>query len=237
MKAVILCGGKGTRLRPYTYSVPKPMLMLGKKPILEYVVDNLRKHDFKDIIITTGYRKEQIMEYFGDGSKFGVKITYAQEDEANPLNTAGSILPVKNSLENDSFLVVMGDHMTNINLKKFFDDHKKSGCIATLALKKTGTPLEYGVAHIDENNAIERFEEKPIVQNLINSGIYAFEPIIFKYIKEKDDFAKNVFPRLLETKNSIHTYTFEEYWLDVGRKEDYEKLNDTIATIEIVLGV
>lgn len=233
-KVAILCGGKGTRLRPYTYSVPKPMLPLGKKPILEFVINNLKAHGFTDLLITLGYHKEQIMDYFGDGSKFGVKISYFPEDENHPLNTAGSILPAKKELEKETFLVVMGDHLTSINLKKFYDFHKKTPGIATLALKRTGVPLEYGVAHLDERNRITKFEEKPIVQNLVNAGIYAFEPKIFNYIKERDDFAKNVFPMLLEKKEIIDGFVFEDYWLDIGRTSDYEQLNQTISTIELV---
>ena len=234
-KVVILCGGKGTRLRPYTYSIPKPMLPLGKKPILEFVINNLKAHGFNDLLITLGYRKEQIMGYFGDGGKFGVKIKYFEEDVDKPLNTAGSILPAKKELKDDTFLVVMGDHLTSIDLRKFHDFHKKTPGIATIALKRTGVPLEYGVAHIDEKNRITKFEEKPIVQNLINSGIYAFEPKIFNYINEYEDFARDVFPRLLAKKEIIDGFVFDDYWLDIGRTSDYEHLNQTISTIDLVM--
>ena len=233
-KVAILCGGKGTRLRPYTYSVPKPMLPLGKKPILEFVINNLKHHGFKDLIITLGYRKEQIMDYFGDGSKFGVKMKYFPEDEENPLNTAGSILPARKELQGETFLVVMGDHLTSVNMRDFYDYHKKTPGIATIAFKRTGIPLEYGIAHLDKNNRVVKFEEKPIVQNLINAGIYAFEPKVFDYIKERDDFARNVFPRLLEKKEIIDGYVFDDYWLDIGRTSDYEQLNQTISTIDLV---
>jgi len=233
-KAIILCGGKGTRLRPYTYSVPKPMLRLGKRPILEFVINTLKSNGFRDIIITLGYRSDQIQQYFGDGSKFGVKIKYSVESEENPLNTAGSLLPLKSDLK-ESFLVVMGDHLTSMNLKAFFENHKKSGCIASMAFKKTGVPLEYGVAHLDGKNRVTRFEEKPIVQNFVSAGIYALEPGIFECIRERDDFAKNVFPCLLEKKEAINGYVFEEYWLDIGRTSDYEQLNETISTIDFVM--
>lgn len=234
-KVAILCGGKGTRLRPYTYSLPKPMLPLGKKPILEFVINNLKSHGFTDLLITLGYRKEQIMDYFGDGSKFGVKIKYFPEHEDHPLNTAGSILPAKAELMKETFLVVMGDHLTSINLRKFYEFHKKTPGIATLALKRTGVPLEYGVAHIDDKERITKFEEKPIVQNLVNSGIYAFEPKIFNYIRERDDFANNVFPALLEKGEIIDGYVFDDYWLDIGRTSDYEQLNQTISTIDLFM--
>jgi mannose-1-phosphate guanylyltransferase len=235
-KAVILCGGKGTRLRPYTYSVPKPMLPLGRKPILEFVVNNLKHHGFKDLILTVGYRKEQIMDYFGDGSKFGVKIKYYAESEEKPLNTAGSLLPAKKELQDDTFLVVMGDHLTNIDLRGLYEYHKRMSGIATIALKRTGVPLDYGIAHVDGENRVVRFEEKPIVQNLVNAGMYVFEPRVFDYIMEYDDFANDVFPRLLAKGERINGFIFDDYWLDIGRISEYEMLNQTISTIDLVLG-
>jgi len=234
-KAVVLCGGKGTRLRPYTYSMPKAMLPLGKRPILEFVVNHLKAHGFKDLLFTVGYRKEQIMDHFGNGSRFGVRIKYYAESEDTPLNTAGSLLPAKKELVDGTFLVVMGDHLTSVDLHKFYEYHKKTPGIATIALKRTGVPLEYGIAHVGKNNRIIRFEEKPIVQNLVNAGMYAFEPKIFDYINEYDDFANNVFPRLLAKGEIIDGFIFDDYWLDIGRTSDYEQLNQTISTIDLVL--
>jgi NDP-sugar pyrophosphorylase family protein len=210
------------------------MLTLGKKPILEYVINDLKAHGFDDLVLTVGYRKERIKDYFGDGSKFGVKIAYYDESEEKPLNTAGSILPAKKELEKNTFMVVMGDHLTTMNRRELFDYHKKTKGIATIALKRVGVPLEYGVAHVSKANHITRFEEKPIVENLINAGMYVFEPKIFDYIKEYDDFANNVFPALMKAKEPIDGYVFDDYWLDIGRTLDYEKLNRTISTIELV---
>ncbi|MCX6776688.1 MAG: nucleotidyltransferase family protein [Candidatus Micrarchaeota archaeon] len=231
MKAIVLCGGKGTRLRPYTYSIPKPMLPLGKKPILEFAISNLKRYGFEEIYLTVGYLKEQIMDYFGDGSKFGVKIKYFTEEKE--MNTAGSILPCKNHID-ETFLVAMGDHLTTINAKKFVDFHKKKGAFATLALKRTGVPLEYGVAHTDADYNILKFEEKPIVQNLVNSGIYCFEPEVFDYIKVGYDFARDVFPALMKDKKKVCGYIFDEYWIDIGRVPDYEHLNQTISIVDLV---
>ena len=231
MKAIICCGGQGTRLRPLTYSTPKPMLPLGGKPILEYVVRHLKKNGFDDIYMTVGYLKEQIMDYFGNGSKLGVKIQYAiEEGEAG---TAGSIAPLK-KWANEPFVVQMGDHLSRLNLRKMREFHKKAGGIATVALKRTGVPLEYGVAKVDDSNRIVSFEEKPIVRNLVNAGVYVFEPKIFDYIKPKEDFAKNVFPRLLAGKQQIGGFVFDEYWLDIGRPADYEKINEMVTVMEIV---
>lgn len=231
MKAIICCGGMGTRLRPLTYTTPKPMLPLGNKPILEYVIRHLKRHGFTDLYLTVGYLKEQIMDYFGNGSKFGVKIQYAiEEGEAG---TAGSILPLK-KWANEPFIVQMGDHLSKINLKQMYSYHKKQGGMATVALKRTGVPLEYGVAKLDERERIMAFEEKPIVRNFVNAGVYVFEPKIFDYIKPKDDFARNVFPRLLAEKQQINGFVFDDYWLDIGRPSDYEKVNEMITLMEMV---
>lgn len=222
MKAFVLCGGEGTRLRPYTYKTPKPMMKVGGKPILQYVVENLRKHGITELILTVGYLKEQIMDYFGNGSKFGVKIEYAVED--TPKNTAGSTLDYKD-LVKETFVVVMGDHLTNINMKEMIDFHKKQGGNATLALLKTEIALEYGVANV-KNNVIQGFEEKPKIEKYINTAIYVFEPKVFDYIGEKEDFAKNVFPKMLNAKEKLNAYLFEDVWYDVGRVSDYEKIKD-----------
>jgi NDP-sugar pyrophosphorylase family protein len=235
-KAVVLCGGKGTRLRPYTYSIPKPMLPLGKKPILEFVVNNLKAHGFGELFLTVGYRKEQIMDYFGDGSRFGVRIKYFAEDAGRPLNTAGSVYPARKELSGGTFLVVMGDHLSSVNLTDFAKSHRKAPAIATIALKRTGVPLEYGVAHVGKDGSVERFEEKPIVENLINAGMYMLEPEIFEFISEYDDFANNVFPKLLAKGERIGSYVFDDYWLDIGRTADYEEMNQPISTINLVLG-
>jgi len=231
MKAIICCGGMGTRLRPLTYTTPKPMLPLGDKPILEYVIRHLKRHGFTDLYLTVGYLKEQIMDYFQNGSKWGVKIQYAiEEGEAG---TAGSLIPLK-KWATEPFIVQMGDHLSRLDLKKMYTYHKKQGGIASVSLKRTGVPLEYGIAKIDASNRIIAFEEKPIVRNYVNAGVYVFNPDIFQYIKAKDDFAKNVFPRLLSEKQQINGYIFDDYWLDIGRPADYEKINELITVMEMV---
>ncbi len=232
MKTFILAGGEGTRLRPYTYEKPKPMLPIGeeKKPILYYVIENLKRVGLTDYVITVGYKHEKIEEYFGDGSSFGVKIEYAVEKEK--MNTAGSILPLKEKVD-DTFVVVMGDHITNIDIREMIHHHKKSKCIATIALLKGKIPIEYGVAEVDGKGHVVEFKEKPLIENLYNVAIYVFEPEIFKYIKEKDDFAKNVFPRMLDKKEKINAYVFEKLWYDIGRVADYEKLDKELKMKEI----
>lgn len=230
MKAFILCGGEGTRLRPYTYSTPKPMLPIGGKPILGYVIGNLKKAGIKDHTLTIGYLHEQIEEYVGDGSKLGVKIECAVETKR--LNTAGSVLPHKDKVDS-TFVVAMGDHITNIDMKDMIKQHKKSGAIATIALLKHKIPIQYGVAEVDKG-AVTGFKEKPVIEQLYNVAIYVFEPEVFKYIKPKEDFAKDVFPRMLRQGEKINAYIFDDIWFDIGQKEDYDRLNQDAETSKLL---
>ncbi len=233
MRAFVLCGGEGTRLRPYTYSIPKPMLPLGNKPILEFVVSNLKKHGITDLTLTVGYLNEQIKEYFGDGKKFGVKMRYLVEDK--PMNTAGSIFPAKREVQDagETFLVLMGDHLTSVNLTKMVEFHKKKKGITTIGLKKQGNPLEYGVAEVDKEGRITAFKEKPIITNLVNAGIYVMEPEVFDHIEVGKDFAKHVFPSLMQAGKKIYGYPFDEYWIDIGRLGDYEDLHRMMSIMEM----
>ena len=232
MKAIVCCGGQGTRLRPYTYSIPKPMLPLGRKPILEYVLRHLKANGVNEVTLTVGYLKEQIISHFGNGSKVGMKLSYSEEE--GELGTAGSILASAGKFGKEPFIVQMGDHLSRLDIKAMVEAHRKSGCIASVALKRTGVPLEYGIAEVNEKNRITAFKEKPIVRNLVNTGVYVFNPGIFDYIKPKEDFAKNVFPRLLAQKQHINAYIFDDYWLDIGRPADYEKVNEMVTLMEMV---
>ncbi|MCX8174992.1 MAG: nucleotidyltransferase family protein [Candidatus Micrarchaeota archaeon] len=229
VKAIVLCGGKGTRLRPYTYTIPKPMLPLGKKPILEYVLSTLKNAGITEVTLTVGYLYEQIVDYFGDGKRLGMKLSYSIEKKE--LGTAGSIAPLCGKFK-ETFVVMMGDHLSNIDIASLVRFHKREGAIATVALNRKGVPLEYGVADV-EGSRIVRFREKPIVENLVNSGVYAFEPRIFQYIKEGDDFANDVFPLLLQKKEKVSGFVFTDYWLDIGRTTDYEHINQLISVIDL----
>jgi len=226
MKAFVLAGGEGTRLKRYTYTVPKPMLLLAGKPILQYVLENLRRCGVKEVILTVSYQHEQIKEYFGDGKKFGMKITYSVEKTR--MNTAGSIL--QNKLD-ETFAVVMGDHLTNIDVTDMARHHKKSGAIATIALYRDSTPLEYGVAEV-KGDRITGFQEKPLLEHLYNTAIYVFEPEIYDYINPNEDFSKHVIPRLLTEKKKVNAYLFDDVWFDIGRVADYERLADLFKVLK-----
>ncbi|MEM4272059.1 MAG: nucleotidyltransferase family protein [Candidatus Bilamarchaeaceae archaeon] len=228
MKAIILCGGEGTRLRPYTYTIPKAMLPVGGRPILEYIIEHLRESKITDIVLSVGYLREKIMGHFEDGRKFGVKIDYFIEEEA--LSTAGAIFPHRKKL-NKPFLVLMGDQITNIDLKKMEEAHKRSGAIATIAAKTIKTPLEYGALEVSASGQVSAFREKPVLENLINTGIYILEPEALEYIRPKEDFAKDVFPRMLKSGKNIHAYIMEtEFWIDIGRVSDYERIRALFPT-------
>ncbi len=228
-KAVVLCGGKGTRLRPYTYTIPKPMLPIGRKPILEYVLGSLRRSGITEAYLTVGYLHEQIEKHFGSGEKIGMKLHYSVE--TSELGTAGSVIPLMGKLD-ETFVVMMGDHLSNVDVSDIVAFHRKRGGLATIALNRKGVPLEYGVADMD-GERIVRFREKPIVENYVNTGVYVLEPEIFEHIKPGEDFAADVFPRLLEAGRMINGYVFSDYWLDIGRTTDYEHINQFISVIEL----
>jgi NDP-sugar pyrophosphorylase family protein len=210
------------------------MLPLGKKPILQYVLSSLSRAGITDAYLTVGYLHEQIEAYFGDGSKFGLKLHYSVETSV--LGTAGSIIPLMGKMDG-TFVVMMGDHLSNLDIAAVVDAHRKSGNIATIALNKKGVPLEYGVADLDAGGNVIRFREKPIVENYVNTGVYVFEPEIFDFIRPNEDFANHVFPRLLEAKQRIGGYVFTDYWLDIGRTTDYEHINQFISVIDLALGM
>jgi NDP-sugar pyrophosphorylase family protein len=229
MKAFVLAGGEGTRLRPYTYSVPKPMLMLGGKPIIQHVLENLRRAGIKDVTLNIGYKSEQFQGYFGDGSRLGMKIDYAIEKEK--LDTAGAIAPFSGKVK-ETFVVVMGDHLTDIDIADMVKEHRKSGAAATIALYHARMPLEYGVADIKDGR-VTGFREKPLIEHYYNTAIYVFEPKIFGYIKGKEDFAKDVFPRLLAGGERINAYVFDGIWYDIGRVRDYERLVEQFNVVRL----
>jgi len=224
MKAVVLAGGHGTRLRPLTYTTPKPMLPLAGKPVLHHVIESLASQGFDDIIVTTNYLRKQIMDYFGDGPEFGVKLIYPEEDR--PLGTAGS---VKNAAKylNETFAVIQGDNITDIKFEDLFNFHKQRGGIATIALIPMKRPHQFGVVESDSENRIIKFKEKPkpeeCFSNFINTGLYVLEPKILEVIPHglAYDFARNVFPELLKSGKRMYGYPAQGFWVDIGHPESY----------------
>ena len=224
MKAVIMAGGEGTRLRPLTSNQPKPMLPMANIPMMEHVVNLLRTHGFEDIVVTVAFMANAIRTYFGDGSEFGVRMVYATE--STPLGTAGSVRNAKDELD-ERFLVISGDVLTDIDLGAVVDFHDAHGGLATLALKAVENPLEFGIVITNEDGSIERFLEKPtwgqVFSDTINTGIYVLEPEIFDYIPEGQsvDFSGESFPAALADGKGLYGYVAEGYWEDVGTLEAY----------------
>jgi mannose-1-phosphate guanylyltransferase / phosphomannomutase len=224
MKAVIMAGGEGTRLRPLTSNAPKPMLPLANRPMMEHIIDLLRDHGIEDIVVTVAFMANTIRTYFGDGSDFGVKISYATEDQ--PLGTAGSVRNAKDELD-ERFLVISGDVLTDIDLSKIIATHEEKGALATIGLVAVENPLEFGIVITRDDGSIERFLEKPtwgqVFSDTINTGIFVLEPEIFDHIAADRpvDFSGEVFPAVLEAGLPLYGAVAEGYWEDVGTLDAY----------------
>ena len=231
MKAVILAGGEGTRLRPLTSNTPKPMMPLANKPMMEHIVNLLAQHGFDEIVVTVAFLANQIRDYFGDGSDFGVTMRYATED--SPLGTAGSVRNAADELD-DTFLVISGDVLTDIDLTAFVKAHRDAGAAASIALKHVENPLEFGIVITQPDGTIERFLEKPtwgeVFSDTINTGIYVVEPEVFDFIPEGEvvDFSGDVFPALLDSGHTLHGHVTEGYWEDVGTLEAYSRAHTDV---------
>jgi mannose-1-phosphate guanylyltransferase/phosphomannomutase len=240
MKAVIMAGGEGTRLRPLTASQPKPMLPMANRPMAEHIVQLLRKHGFEEIVVTVAFMANTIRTYFGDGSEFGVRMVYATE--STPLGTAGSVLNARDELD-ERFLVISGDVLTDIDLTALVEFHASSGSVATLALKAMENPLEFGIVITDEKGRIERFLEKPtwgqVFSDTINTGIYVLEPEIFDHIESgrPSDFSGEVFPSLLEAGRPLYGWVTTDYWEDVGTLEAYMQAHRDIQDERVAVDI
>ena len=226
MKAVVLAAGEGTRLRPLTFTRPKPLLALGPEPSIYYLLSRLSQEGFDEIVIVVrGSTRNQIMEYLGDGSKFGVRITYEVEPDGLRIGTAGC-LKLGEHLLDDTFLVAQADTLTEIPLREAVDFHHKSGALATIVLTRVHDPSDYGVAILDEKNAITEFQEKPsraeARSNLVSTGFYIMEPESIDYIMDNGwDFAKDLFPWLLKLRKKLSGFASDAFWVDIGNLEGY----------------
>jgi mannose-1-phosphate guanylyltransferase / phosphomannomutase len=231
MKAVIMAGGEGTRLRPLTSNAPKPMMPIANVPMMEHIVTLLREHGFDDIVVTVAFMANHIRNYFGDGSELGVRMRYATEE--TPLGTAGSVLNAREQLD-ERFLVISGDVLTDIDLGAVARFHEERGALATIGLTPVENPLEFGIVITQEDGSIERFLEKPtwgqVFSDTINTGIFVLEPEIFDYIDEgrSVDFSSEVFPRLLEEGKPLYGAVVEGYWEDVGTLEAYVRVHKDV---------
>ena len=221
-KAVLLVGGKGTRLKPLTDKTPKALLPINGKPVTEHILDLLKKYGIRDVILCVGHLKDKIKSHFEDGSRFGVNITYIEEDE--PLGTAGPLRLAKEHLK-ESCIVSNGDELKNINIPRMFRLHKRKDALATLALTTVDDPTQYGVARLDGSRIVE-FMEKPkkdeAPSNLINAGFYILEPEVLDMIPVGFSMLeKDVFPKLAKM-NRLRGFPFAGQWFDIGTVERYK---------------
>ena len=224
MKAVVMAGGSGSRLRPLTIQRPKPMIPLVNKPVLSHILDLLKRHGITEVVMTVQYLADMIQDFYGDGSSLGMHIQYSVEE--TPLGTAGSVKNAQDLLD-DTFLVISGDAVTNFDLAKLADYHTKADTLATLAIYNIANPVDYGVININNDGHITRFQEKPsrgsVMSDYVNTGIYVLEPEILDYFAPETpfDFGHDLFPMLHEQGNVLHGYITEGYWCDVGNIAEY----------------
>lgn len=226
MKAIILAGGKGTRLKPYTYVLPKPLVPVGENPILAILIRQLEKQGIRDITLCVNHMSELIMAYLGSGEKFGVKIEYSMEEK--PLGTIAPLKLLKNLPEN--FLLMNGDLLTDLSFLDLYNDHTASGALITIGTYKRVVNIDFGVVKV-EDHAITGFLEKPQYDYSVSMGIYALNRKVLEFVPENRAFGfDDLMLALLHHKQNIRAYSFGGYWLDIGRPEDFERANQDIET-------
>lgn len=227
MKAIILAGGFGTRLYPLTLECPKPMIPLANKPVLAHILNLLKSHRFSEVVITVQYLAEQIQNYFGNGCSLGLTLRYVVEER--PLGTAGSIKNVQPYLDNETFLVISGDIVTDIDLSRAIRFHRQKQALATVVLKQVANPREYGVVVTERSGRVRQYLEKPehqpAISNMVNSGIYILEPEILDYMEPNQayDFSYDIFPLLVAQNAPFFGYLADGYWRDIGTMQSYRQ--------------
>ncbi|HWE62818.1 MAG TPA: sugar phosphate nucleotidyltransferase [Chloroflexota bacterium] len=226
MKAVVMAGGEGSRLRPLTLGRPKPMVPIVSRPVMEHILLLLKQHGITDVVVTLQYMAGVIQNYFGDGSQLGMHIDYTVEDV--PLGTAGSVKQAQHLLT-EPFLVISGDALTDYDLTAIIEYHKQRGAMATLTLARVANPLEYGVVITNDDGTVRQFLEKPswseVFSDTVNTGIYVLEPKALNYVPSSQsfDFSQDLFPILMRNGDPIYGYIAEGYWCDVGNLEEYAR--------------
>lgn len=238
MRAMIMAAGVGNRLMPLTINIPKPMVPIANIPVMEYGVALLRRHNINEVIANLHYLPDYVADYFGDGRKFGVDLFFSREEKL--LGTAGGVKNNARFLQNDTFVILSGDALTDIDLSKLIDFHRSKGALATIALKRVEEVSQYGVVITDSDSKIVAFQEKPkaeeALSNLVNTGIYVFEPEIFKLITDNQvyDFGKELFPKLVAMKLPFYGYNCgDTYWCDVGSTKVYLQANKDILSNKV----
>jgi mannose-1-phosphate guanylyltransferase / phosphomannomutase len=228
VKAVVMAGGQGTRLRPLTSNQPKPMVPIVNKPVVQHILELLQRHGVNDVVMTVAFMAQMLRNHFGDGSSLGMNIEYGVEE--TPLGTAGSVKNAEAALD-DTFLVISGDALTDFDLTRLVDFHREREAMVTIALKSVENPLEFGVVIVDEEGRIERFLEKPgwgqVFSDTINTGIYVLEPQVLDFIPKgvPYDFSHELFPKLFDRHKPLYGHLAGSYWQDIGSLEQYLQAN------------
>src|SRR5438045_166039 len=226
MKAVVMAGGEGTRLRPLTSNQPKPMVPVAGKPCMEHILELLSSHGFEDVIVTVAFLPQAIRGYFGDGDAVGIALSYSVEEA--PLGTAGSVRLAADKLD-EPFLVISGDALCDLDLTRLVEFHREKGAAVTIGLKSVPNPLEFGIVVTDEDGKVERFLEKPswsqVFSDTINTGIYVLDPEVLNHVPTDRpfDFSKELFPLLLEMGRPLYGHVCGGYWQDIGTIDQYRQ--------------
>ncbi len=237
MRAVVMAGGEGTRLRPLTSNQPKPLVPVVNRPIMEHVLRLLRRHGFDETVVTVQFLASLVRSYFGDGEELGMHLTYATEQ--TPLGTAGSVKNAESALRDDSFLVISGDALTDIDLGAVVAAHRDRGALVTVCLSRVPDPLEFGIVVTAEDGRVERFVEKPtwgqVVTDTVNTGIYVMEPEVFDHVTvgASVDWSTEVFPDLVKAGAPIFGYVADGYWADVGTHEKYLSVHAAVLNRQV----
>jgi NDP-sugar pyrophosphorylase family protein len=238
MKAIIIAGGLGTRLRPLTYNMPKPIVPLANKPFVFHQIELLRKFGITEIILNLHYLSDSIREIFDDGKKLGVKIHYSIEEK--PLGTAGAVKNAEKFFDTNPMIIFNGDILTDINLEKMIKFHNEKKGKVTLALTRVEDPTTYGLIITDENDRVLEFREKPswehVTANTINAGIYIVDPSIFKHVPKGKEFSfeRQLYPMLLERGEKMYGYITDAYWMDIGDPVKYLKAHHDILSGDVM---
>jgi NDP-sugar pyrophosphorylase family protein len=219
MQAIILAGGKGTRLRPYTTILPKPLMPINDMPILEVVIRQLKNNGFTKIVMAVGYLAELLEAYFGDGSRWGVEISYSREEK--PLGTAGPLTLVDDL--DDTFLMMNGDILTDLNYSELMNFHKQNNSKITIATYNKEVKIDLGILKVNDSHEIYEYIEKPTLIHQVSMGIYAIDKSMVEMIPRDKPFdLPDLIKLSIKNKIKVLSYSFENYWRDIGRKDDYE---------------
>jgi mannose-1-phosphate guanylyltransferase/phosphomannomutase len=241
MRAVVMAGGEGSRLRPMTANLPKPLLPVANRPVLEHVLRLLRRHGITETVVTVQFLASLVRNYFGDGDELGMSLQYATEQR--PLGTAGSVKNAETALRDEAFLVLSGDALTDADLTGMVDFHRRSGALVTVGLKSVPDPLEYGIVICDPDGRVNRFLEKPtwgqVFSDTVNTGIYVMEPEVLGDVPldAEVDWSADVFPQLIDRGAPLFGYRFDGYWEDVGTLESYRQAHLAVLNREVEIEI